>query len=82
VQRIIDQATGSIIEKTLDAAGKAVAQKTVGAITSLPIISNTTNAAGQAVKRVRDATGAVIEYTLDNAGKLLNSRIVQAATNR
>lgn len=82
VQRIIDQATGSIVEKTLDAAGKVIAQKTVGAITRLPIISTTTNSAGQAVKRVRDATGAVIEYTLDQAGKLLNSRIVQAATNR
>jgi hypothetical protein len=82
VQRIVDQATGSIIEKTVDAAGKVVAQKTVGAITSLPIISNTTNAAGQVVKRVRDATGAVIEYTLDAAGKLLNSRIVQTATSR
>lgn len=82
VQRIIDQATGNIIEKTVDAAGKAIAQKTVGAITSLPIISNTTNTAGQAVKRVRDATGSVIEYTLDKAGKLLTSRIVQAATNR
>ena len=82
VQRIIDQATGSIIEKTLDAAGKVIAQKTVGAITSLPIISNTTNSAGQVVKRVRDATGAIVEYTLDAAGKLLNSRIVQAATSR
>jgi hypothetical protein len=82
VQRMIDQATGRIIEKTVNAAGTMIAQKTVGAITSLPIISNTTNAAGQAVKRVRDNTGAVIEYTLDRAGKLLNSRIVQAATNR
>ena len=77
VQRLIDQATGSIIERTLSSAGQSIAQRTVGSITSLPQVSQTTNASGQLVRRVRDTTGKIIEYILDAAGRLSGIRIVQ-----
>jgi len=81
VQRLIDQSTGSIIEKTVTSAGQQAAEKVVGNITQLPVISQTTDAAGNIVKRARDAaTNAIVQYTLSKAGKLLASSIIQAAT--
>ena len=81
VQRLIDPATGSIIEKGVAAAGQAATEKVVGNITQLPVISQATDAAGNIVKRARDAaTNAVVQYTLSKAGKLLTSSIIQAAT--
>ena len=77
VQRLVDQTTGSIIERTLTSAGQALVQRTIGSITSLPQVSQTTNAAGQLVRRVRDQSGKLIEYVQDAAGKLSNIRIVQ-----
>jgi len=78
VQRLVDQATGRIIERTLSSAGQAVAERVVGSITSLQQVSQMTNAAGQLVRRVRDQTGAVIEYVQDAAGKLSNIRLIQS----
>jgi hypothetical protein len=81
VQRLIDQGTGSIVEKAVTAAGQAAAERVVGNITQLPVISSVTDAAGNLVKRARDAaTNAVVEYTVNKAGKLLASRIISAAT--
>ena len=81
VQRLIDQGTGSIIEKAVTSAGQSAAEKVVGNITQLPVISQTTDAAGNLVKRARDAaTNAIVQYTLSKAGKLLTSSIIQAAT--
>jgi hypothetical protein len=77
VQRLVDQTTGSIIERTLSAAGQAAAQRTIGSITSLPQVSQARNAAGQLVRRVRDQSGTLIEYVQDAAGKLSNIRVVQ-----
>jgi hypothetical protein len=77
VQRLVDQTTGSIIERTLSSAGQQLVQRTIGSITSLPQVSQTTNAAGQLVRRVRDQTGTLIEYIQDAAGKLSNIRIVR-----
>ena len=77
MQRVVDQTTGSIIEKTLSAAGQAISQRTVGSITSLSQVSQLTNAAGQLVRRVRDQSGTLIEYVQDATGKLSNIRIVQ-----
>lgn len=77
VQRVVDQTTGSIVERTLSAAGQALSQRTIGSITSLPQVSQVTNAAGQLVRRVRDQSGTLIEYVQDAAGKLSNIRIVQ-----
>lgn len=79
VQTTLDQ-TGNLVERTLDTAGSVVNTRTVGALTSLPVVSSTTNQAGQAVRTVRAASGALIEYTLDQAGRVLNARMVQQAT--
>ena len=81
VQRLIDTSTGNIIEKAVASAGQNAAEKVVGNITQLPVISQATDAAGNIVKRARDAaTNAIVQYTLSKAGKLLTSSIVQAAT--
>jgi hypothetical protein len=81
VQRLIDQGTGSIIEKAVTSAGQQAAEKVVGNILQLPVINQTTDASGNIVKRARDAaTNAIVQYTLNKAGKLLASSIIQAAT--
>ena len=77
LQRIVDQATGSIVERTLGAAGQVLADKAVGSILSLPVIKETTNAANQVVRQVRDQTGSLLEYTLEKAtNKLLGVRLL------
>jgi len=76
LQRVVNEATGEILERTLSAAGAAVGQRVVGSITSLPQLRQTTNAAGQVVRQVRDQTGKVIEYVQDAAGKLSNIRLL------
>jgi hypothetical protein len=81
VQRLIDTGTGSIVEKAIGAAASGAAEKVVGNITQLPVLSQTTDAGGNIVKRARDAaTNAIVQYTLSKAGKLLASSIVSAAT--
>ena len=81
VQRLIDQSTGSIIEKAVTSAGQQAAEKVVGNITQLPVISQATDAAGNIVKRAKDAaTNAVVQYTVNKAGKLLTSSIISGAT--
>jgi hypothetical protein len=81
VQRLIDPASGSIIEKALSAAGQQAAEKVVGNITQLPVINQTTDKSGNIIKRAKDAaTNAIVQYTLSKAGKLLTASIIQAAT--
>ena len=81
VQRLIDTGTGNILEKAVTAAGQNAAERVVGNITQLPVISQVTDAAGNLVKRARDAaTNAIVQYTLSKAGKVLAASVVQAAT--
>lgn len=83
LQRVVDEATGSIVERTMSAAGQMLAQKAVGSILNLPTIKETTNAAGQLVRQVRDQAGSLLEYTLDRAtNKVSGVKLLQAATNR
>jgi hypothetical protein len=77
LQQIVDQATGNLVDKTLSAAGKVIAEKTVGNILKLPTLSETTNAAGQAVRQVKDQAGHLIEYTVDKVtSKLAGVRLL------
>jgi YD repeat-containing protein len=75
VQRTIDT-TGNIVERTLDTAGTVVSSQTVGSLLSLPVVSETTNTAGQLVRQVRDTSGTLVELTLDSAGNLVGSRVL------
>ena len=78
VQRLIDTGTGNIVEKAASAAAGSAAEKVVGNVTQLPVISQTTDAAGNLVKRARDtATNAIVQYTLSKAGKFLTASLVQ-----
>lgn len=86
VQRTLDT-TGNIVEKTLDTTGNVVNQRTLGSVlntaaTGFRVLGETTNSAGQTVRRLQDASGGIIEVTLDSAGKIVNSRIVQGATRQ
>ncbi len=40
-------------------------------------LSETTNSAGQTVRRVQDSSGGVIELVLDTAGKVVSSKVVE-----
>ena len=60
-----------------------IAQRAVGSILNLPTIRETTNAAGQLVRQVRDQAGSLLEYTLDKAtNKISGVKLLQAATAR
>ena len=76
VQRTLDQ-TGNIVERTLDTTGRVVNQRTVGSIldtaaTGLRVVNETTNNAGQTVRRLQGAAGEIIEVTVDQAGRIVN----------
>jgi hypothetical protein len=71
---------GQLVERTLDTAGGVVNERTLGQITSLPLLRETTNTAGQTVRQVRHTSGAVLEYAVDTAGNVVSSRVVEAAT--
>jgi hypothetical protein len=78
LQHVVDQATGSLVDKTLSAAGKVIAQKTVGSILNLPLVKETAGAANTVVRQVKDQAGNLIEYTLDKAtNKLSGIRILR-----
>jgi len=72
VQRTL--AGGSIVERTLDTAGNVVGSRTVTDLLALPALRQTTNAAGQVVRQVRDPAGGIIELVLNRAGQVVSSR--------
>jgi len=80
VQRTL--AGGGIVERTLDAAGNVVSSRTVTDLLSLPALRQTTNAAGQVVRQVRDPAGGIIELVLNRAGQVVSSRALGAAGGR
>jgi hypothetical protein len=75
VTRTLD-ASGNIVEQTLDTAGGVARSRVVGSLLTLPVLRQTTGQGGQVVRQVRDQTGAVIEFTLDAAGRLVGSRVL------
>ena len=81
LQRVVNEATGDILERTLSAAGGQLAERVVGSVLRLPTLRETTNAAGQVVRQVRDQAGSLLEYTLDRAtNKILGVRLLQGVT--
>jgi hypothetical protein len=79
-QRVVNEANGDILERTLSTAGSQLGERVVGSILRLPTIRETTNTAGQLVRQVRDQAGSLLEYTLDRAtNKLAGVRLLQAA---
>jgi hypothetical protein len=84
VQRIVD-ATGNVVERTLNTTGGLVNERTVGSLLNLQglrVLQQTTNAAGQIVRQVQDQSGAVIEYTLSQTGQITGARVIRQATGR
>lgn len=67
LQRVVDNASGEILERTLGAAGALVGQRVVGNVLRMNVLRETTNAAGDLVRQVRDESGKVLEYTLNRA---------------
>lgn len=80
VQRTVST-SGSLVERTLDTAGNVVKSRTLGSLSSLPLVRETKNAAGQTVRRVRDETGAVIEYVAGQGGRISDVRVVSGGGN-
>lgn len=79
VQTTLD-ASGNLVERTLGTAGQVLNSRTLGAVTSLPVVGTATSAAGQTLRTVRTATGQLLELTLDQAGRVVGARPVQQAT--
>ncbi|HET7464797.1 MAG TPA: hypothetical protein VFJ82_26375 [Longimicrobium sp.] len=76
VQTTLD-ASGNLVERTLGTAGQVLNTRTLGAVTSLPVVGTATNTAGQVVRTVRTASGQLLELTLDQAGRVVGARPVQ-----
>lgn len=76
VQQLVTQ-TGSLVERTVDTAGRVVNERTLGSALSLPLVRESRNAAGQTLRLVRDTAGNVIELTLDTAGSVVGARVMQ-----
>lgn len=78
VQHLVDQATGKLVDRTLDAAGKAIADKALGSVLDLGVVKETAGTAGTVVRQVRDGAGNLIEFTLNTATKAIsNLRVIK-----
>lgn len=76
MQQLVSQ-TGSLVERTVDSAGRTVNERTVGNALDLPLVRESRNAAGQTLRLVRDTAGNVIELTLDSAGSVVSTRLIR-----
>ena len=78
LQHVVDQATGRLLDRTLDAAGKVVAEKALGSVLDLATVKETAGTAGNVIRQVRDQSGNLIEFTLNTATKAIsNLRVVR-----
>jgi hypothetical protein len=78
LQHLVDRTTGALIDRTVDAAGKAIAQKAIGSVLSLNPLKETAGAAGSVVRQVRDQAGNLIEFTLNKATNAIsNLRVIK-----
>jgi hypothetical protein len=79
LQHVVDQATGQLLDRTLDTAGKVIAEKALGSVLNLPTVKEIAGtAANTVVRQVRDQAGNLIEFTLNNATKAIsNLRLIK-----
>ncbi len=68
--------TGTLVTRTLDTAGRVVNEQTIGSLTRLPALQQTTDAAGRIVRQVRTPAGQVVEYVTERSGRLLGARVL------
>jgi hypothetical protein len=77
--RTVDQ-LGQVIERVSDSSGTVTSQKVVGDVSTMDVLSTTTNSAGQTVKRVQDAVSGVkidVTYSTDSPPVVLNVKVVE-----
>jgi hypothetical protein len=68
LQHVVDQATGKLLDRTIDAAGKTISEKALGSVLDLATVKETAGAvANTVVRQVRDQAGNLIEFTLNKA---------------
>jgi hypothetical protein len=78
LQHLVDQTTGRLIDRTLDAAGKVLGDRALGTVLDLAVVKETAGTAGNVVRQVRDHAGNLIEFTLNTATKTVsNLRIIK-----
>ena len=79
LQKVVDQATGQLLDRTLDTAGKVVGERVLGNVLNLATVKETAGPiANTVVRQVRDQAGNLIEFTLNNATKAIsNLRIIK-----
>jgi hypothetical protein len=79
LQKVVDQATGNLLDRTLDTAGKVVGERVLGNVLSLATVKETAGSvAGTVVRQVRDQAGNLIEFTLNTATRAIsNLRLVK-----
>jgi hypothetical protein len=79
LQKVVDQATGQLLDRTLDTAGKLVGERVIGNVLNLATVKETAGPiANTVVRQVRDQAGNLIEFTLNNATKAIsNLRIIK-----
>jgi hypothetical protein len=79
LQHVVDQATGKLLDRTIDAAGKTIGEKALGSVLDLATVKETAGtAANTVVRQVRDQAGNLIQFTLNKATNAIsNLRIIK-----
>jgi hypothetical protein len=79
LQKVVDQATGQLLDRTLDTAGKVIGERVLGNVLNLATVKETAGPiANTVVRQVRDQAGNLIEFTLNRATNAIsNLRLVK-----
>jgi hypothetical protein len=79
LQHVVDQASGKLLDRTLDGAGKVLAEKALGSVLDLSAVKETAGSvANTVVRQVRDQAGNLIEFTLNKANNAIsNLRVIK-----
>ena len=79
LQKVVDQATGQLLDRTLDTAGKLVGERVIGNVLNLATVKEAAGPiANTVVRQVRDQAGNLIEFTLNRATNAIsNLRLIK-----